>query len=77
MAFVVAFPKVTEPKGTWQFVETGPRDEHTIGTLYVKKATLKAMGWPTGVGGAALCSTGWSVVSDNHIPSTTSPYEPL
>ncbi len=46
MELTLRFDKAKETKGTWQFTENGPRETQSVGTLYVKKDALKAMGWP-------------------------------
>lgn len=47
MEKTLTFTKKRETKGTWLFEETVPSGEvENIGTLYVKKHALQAMGWP-------------------------------
>jgi len=44
----LTFTKAKETKGTWQFQETGfpVGARPVVGTLYLTKDALKAMGWP-------------------------------
>lgn len=47
MTKTIMFTKKRETKGTWLFEETVANgDVESIGTLYVKKHALQAMGWP-------------------------------
>ena len=43
----VKFEQEKETKGTWRFKEAdvGPMDTPLIGTVYIPKPTLKAIGW--------------------------------
>jgi hypothetical protein len=49
-AIEVEFEQEKETKGAWRFSEVveGDLDEPLIRTLYVRKATLKQLGWEQG-----------------------------
>lgn len=47
----LSFEPERETKGTWRFqerVEDSQLDEPRVGTLYVKKSTLREIGWQPG-----------------------------
>ena len=50
MSVKVTFREDRETKGTFRFAEelAGELDEAKIGTLYVRKGTLKELGWTSG-----------------------------
>ncbi len=43
---IVKFTKAKETKGTWKFDEDGKPEEHKVGSLYIKKATVEKLGSP-------------------------------
>lgn len=49
-ALELTFEEERETKGTYRFAETvtGPLEEPKVGTLYVRKSTLAAIGWTPG-----------------------------
>lgn len=45
----ITFTPERETKRTWRFAEDVPQDdEPQIGTIYIRKATLKALDWQPG-----------------------------